>query len=175
MRARWSRSAGRGAVLPVVLVVLALVGAMSGCGADEASMSEAASMELSDQVQQVWSASTAGDVDAARDGLAEIQTTLEALRADGEITADRATRITAAIDDVSRHLALLTTTTVTTPATAPPPTAPSARTPEPTDEESGEDDDDKEDDDRDDEKADDEADTGGKEPKDDNGRGRGGD
>ena len=160
MRAISSRSTGRGAVS---LVVLAAVGALGGCAADEPSMSEAASMELSDLVGEVRSAATAGDVDAARDGLAEIHTTLEALRGDGEISADHATRITAATDDVNQHLALLTTTTVPTPATAPPPTAPSPRAPDPKDKESGEDEEDE----------DDEDDEGGKGPKGDNGRGRG--
>ena len=162
MRSISSRSPGRGAVL-AVLAVLALLGSLGGCGGDQSSMSEAASIELRDQVREVRSAVTAGDVDAARSGLAEIHTTLEALRANGEISADHVTRITAATDDVSRHLALLTTTTVPTPATAPPPTAPSPRVPDPEDKESGEDEDD----------DNDEDDEGGKGPKGDNGRGRG--
>ena len=171
MKAISSRSAGRGALLPVVLVVLAVMGALDGCGENQSSMSEAASLELRDQVREVRSAATAGDVDAARSGLAEIHMTLEALRANGEISADHATRITAATGDVSQHLALLTTTTVPTPATAPPPTAP--RTPDPGDKERGEDGDEEKGDDGEDDEGDDEPDAGGKEPKDDNSRGRG--
>lgn len=164
MRAISSRSPGRGALL-ALLAVLAVLGSLGGCGGNQSSMSEAASIELRDQVREVRSAATAGDVDAARNGLAEIHTTLEALRANGEISADHATRITAATDDVIRHLALLTTTTVPTPATAPPPTAPSPRAPDPEDKESGEDGDEK--------KGDDGADAGGGKGQDDNGRGRG--
>ncbi|HEV2069794.1 MAG TPA: hypothetical protein VGR26_08375 [Acidimicrobiales bacterium] len=142
------------------LVALGVLGALGGCSDSQSTMPEAASTKLRDQVQEVREAATAGDVDAARGGLAEVHTTLEALRANGQISADHANRITAATDDVSRHLALLTTTTVPTPATAPPPTAPPPRAPGPLDEDSEEDDD--EDDER-----------GGKGPKENNGRGKG--
>ncbi|HEV2810811.1 MAG TPA: hypothetical protein VGV93_10510 [Acidimicrobiales bacterium] len=170
MRARSTWSAGAGAVF-TVLAVLAVPGSLGGCSGDQAAMSEAASIELSDQVQEVRSAATAGDVDAARGRLAEIHTKLEALRANGQISADHATRIAAATDDVSRHLALLTTTTVPTPGTAPPPTAPPPRAPDPKDKESREQGEDDKGEEREDDKEN--GDDGGKEGNDDNGRGRG--
>ena len=142
---------------------LALLGSVGGCSEGRSSMPESASIELSDQIQEVREAATAGDVDTARAELAEIHTTVESLLSGGEISADDATRIAAAADDVSQHLALLTTTTMPPPATAPPPTAPSPRASDPEDKESGEDEDDE----------DDEDDEGGKGPKGDNGRGRG--
>ena len=145
------------------LVALGVLGALGGCSDSQSTMPEAASIELRDQVEEVREAARAGDVDAARGGLAEIHTTLEALRANGQISVDQASRITAATDDVSRHLALITTTTVPTPATAPPPTAPPPGSP---DEDSEEDDDDDDEDDEDDER-------GGKGPKENNGRGKG--
>lgn len=153
---------------------LAVLGFLGGCSEGRSSMPEAASIELSDQVQEVREATTAGDVDRARAELAEIHTTVEALRSGGQISADDATRITAAADDVSQHLALVTTTTMATPATAPTPTTPSPRAPGPPDRESGQDDDDNDGDDEEDDGGDDKADAGGgRGPKEDNGRGRG--
>lgn len=145
-------------------LALVVVAAVAACGNGQPTTSGPA-VELSQRVQQVRAAAGAGDVDTARDRLAELRTAVEDLRTRGEITDDDAARIGAATTEVDQGLDLLTTTTTaSTTAPAPPPTGESDSPDPPRSDPSADDDDD---------------DTDGKDdrkkgrPKDGGGQGRG--
>ena len=102
---------------------------LAACGGDTSPLSEAAEVELGQQVQQVRTDAAAGDAEAARGTLAELRAAVDELRRRGELSDAGATRILAAATDVEQALALITTTTAptTTTSTARPPPPTTAR------------------------------------------------
>ncbi len=100
-------------------VSLLLVAALAvGCG-DDRSVSASASQRLSEQVAAVRAAAISGDVAAAGLHLEAIRLSVDELQGFGELSAQGADRVLAAVAAVEAELGSVPTTTTTT---APPPT-----------------------------------------------------
>jgi hypothetical protein len=109
--------------LVVALVAVALAGAGAGCGGAGPSMTSDAARKLAAQDQAVHLALAGGDRGAVDQSLVGLRDTVATLQGRGQLSADRAHAILAAVDTVQTHLVLLpttTTTTTTTPTLAPP-------------------------------------------------------
>ena len=84
-------------------VVLAAV--LAGCGATPAALSQETSTALQSGVVAVAESAAAGESATALTRLDELQQTLDAALAQGDVTAERAAAIQAAIDAVRADLA----------------------------------------------------------------------
>jgi len=99
---------------------LALIGA--GCGSAGPSMTGDAARQLAAKDQAVHLALASGDRAAMDRSLADLRHTVASLEGRGQLSADRAHGILAAVDAVQTDLVLLpTTTTSTTTITSPRP------------------------------------------------------
>lgn len=112
------------------LLVAAGLAFAVACGS--APISTQASSELQAEIEGIRAAADAGDLGGAQARVAEFRTRVEALRAEGAITPERADTILAALADVEANLVLIPTPT---PPPRPDPTPP----PRPADDEFRED------------------------------------
>jgi hypothetical protein len=104
-------------------LALAALVPLAGCGDDVSAAEEMRQR----QVVEIRTAAEDGDVERAREEVAELRLLVEGQVADGEIDDEEAMRVMAAADEVESALgpepteATTTTTAATTTTTAPPP------------------------------------------------------
>ena len=104
------------------LVLIAVI-VLAACGSSSSGVSKSAGALLHQQVGAIRTAAGHADRDGAAQQLAQLLTTVEQLRAKGELSKDAAARIRLAAATVQARLSLLpapTTTTTTTTTTSPP-------------------------------------------------------
>lgn len=99
----------------VVLIALLPVVALAGCSKDEPEMTERAAAQLQPRVAEIRQLAGERKADQVAAKLAELRTIVEDLRADGDLSADRARDVLAAADGVQSRLRLITTTTTPPP------------------------------------------------------------
>ena len=116
--------------------VLIVSAALTGCAGDEPQLTASAAEQLQSGVLAVTTAAAAGDFSTAKSALATVQDDVLAAADAGDVTAERASEIQAAIELVAADLDAAIAKGTPAPTKAPEPTtepAPSAEpTPEPT-------------------------------------------
>ena len=94
-----------------LLLVIAVVAMVSGCGGASPGIGETAARSLEPKIADVRAAAEAGRPDAVKAKLAELRAEVDALREQGKLTEAGAARILGAAGDVEENLTLITTTT----------------------------------------------------------------
>lgn len=122
---RESRVRRAGAAACIMALAVAF---LSGCTPTAPQISASAATGLQASVLAVTDAASAGNADAAVTDLNTLQAQLREATASGAVTAERTSRIQAAIDLVRADLAALRAPGSGPSPTAPPPTAPSSTT-----------------------------------------------
>lgn len=96
--------------LVALAAVLALTG-LIGCGRDTPEISDDAAEQLTAKVDELRTRASARDADGVTTTLAELSTLVDQLRADGELSAAAADRITTSAAQVTANVDAITTTT----------------------------------------------------------------
>ena len=104
------------------LVLIAVI-VLAACGSSSSGVSKSAGALLHQQVGAIRTAAGHADRGGAAQQLAQLLTTVEQLRAKGELSKDAAARIRLAAATVQARLSLLPAPTTTATTTTPPPGA----------------------------------------------------
>ncbi|GAC1313938.1 MAG: hypothetical protein NVSMB12_06340 [Acidimicrobiales bacterium] len=97
--------------------VLVSVAFLAACSGARPAVTKQAATTLAQETAALRAAATSGDIAGAHDRLAEIRSTVAALRRQGELSAARAASILTSVDAVDVQLGAPTVTTTVAPTT----------------------------------------------------------